>query len=196
VSAVRDQMRADLDDLLEREVQDAGEFVPDQFEKEFSNLPFEFGRGRSLKFTGFMDRVDVAKDPKRVRVTDYKFGKYIWEDEDEFKGGRNVQLAIYVIAAAAAYPNHVVTESRYYYSTAYGRFKTKRIEGSDAARQTLRQILTTLDDTVRAGTFAPVADDCDFCDYVDICGPQKELRAARKKGDARLASFFKMREVK
>jgi len=46
-----------------------------------------------------MDRVDVAQQPKRVRVTDYKGGKYTWQDEDEFRGGRNVQLAIYILAA-------------------------------------------------------------------------------------------------
>jgi RecB family exonuclease len=147
-------------------------------------------------FKGYMDRVDVAARPKRVRVIDYKGGKYIWQDEDEFKGGRNVQLAIYVLAAGAAYPKHQVTESRYYYSTAYGRFKTKRIEGSEAARDTLKQVLTALDDTVANGAFAPVADECGFCDYQAICGPNREHRAARKKGDPRLAAFYRMREVK
>ena len=196
VGAVRDQMEADLYDLLEREVEDAGDFVPDRFELEFTDLTFDFARGRRLTFRGFMDRVDVAQKPKRVRVTDYKSGRFIWQDDDEFKGGRNVQLAIYVLAAAAEYPKHEVTESRYYYSTASGRFKTKRIEGSDAARATLKQILATLDDIVRAGTFAPVADDCGFCDYVDICGPQKEVRAERKRIDPRLAGFYQMREIK
>jgi RecB family exonuclease len=196
VGTVRDQMQADLYDLLEREVEDAGDFMPDQFELEFEDLTFDYARGRRLTFSGFMDRVDVAHKPNRVRVTDYKSGKYIWQDEDEFKGGRNVQLAIYILAAAAEYPKHEVTESRYYYSTASGRFKTKRIEGSDAARATLKQILVTLDDIVRAGTFAPVADDCGFCDYVDICGPQKEMRAERKRRDPRLAGFYAMREIK
>ena len=45
---------------------------------------------------------------------------------------------------------------------------------------TLKQVLVALDDTVRAGAFAPVADDCSFCDYIDICGPYREMRAARK----------------
>ena len=70
------------------------------------------------------------------------------------------------------------------------------IEGTDTARETLKHILVTLDDTVRAGVFAPIADDCEYCDYLDICGPQKEMRAARKKGDPRLAAFYRMREVK
>lgn len=196
VNAARDQMRADLDDLLEREVEEAGEFTPDQFELAFEDLPFEFAPGRSLTFRGFMDRLDVAARPKRVRVIDYKTGKYRWEDGEEFRGGRDVQLAIYVLAAGAAYPKHEVTESRYYYSTSFGRFRTKGIEGTDAARNTLKQVLTTLDDTVAKGAFAPVADDCDYCDYKAICGPHREQRAARKKGDPRLAAFYRMREIR
>ncbi len=196
VNAVRDQMRADVDDLLEREVAQADEFVPDQFELEFEDVPFEFARGRSLTFKGYMDRLDVAARPKRVRVIDYKGGGNPWKDGEEFRGGRNVQLAIYVLAAGAAYPKHEVTDSRYYYSTAYGRFKTKQIEGTDTARSTLKQVLTALDDTVARGAFAPVADACDYCDYQAICGPHREQRAARKKGDPLLAAFYKMREIK
>ena len=196
VNAARDEMRADLDNLLEREVDPAGEFVPDQFELGFEKLPFEFAPGRSLTFKGFMDRLDVATGPDRVRVIDYKTGKYKWEDEDEFRGGRDVQLAIYVLAAGAAYPTHQVTESRYYYSTSFGRFRVKHIEGTDAARDTLKQVLTALDDTASAGAFAPVADDCGYCDFEAICGPHKEHRAARKKADPRLAAFYRMREIK
>ena len=196
VNAARDEMRADLDDLLEREVEEAGEFVPDQFELAFEQLPFEFAPGRSLTFSGFMDRLDVAARPRRVRVIDYKTGKYRWEEGEEFRGGRDVQLAIYVLAAGAAYPTHEVAESRYYYSTSLGRFRTKHIEGTDIARDTLKQVLTTLDDTVARGAFAPVADDCDHCDYQAICGPNRAQRAARKKGDPRLAAFYQMREIK
>lgn len=196
VNAARDQMHADLDDLLEREARESDGFVPDRFELEFNEVPFEFAPGRSLKFRGFMDRLDVAARPKRVRVIDYKTGKYNWAHDEEFGGGRKVQLAIYVLAAGAAYPKHAVTDSRYYYSTANARFKTKQIEGSEAARDTLKEVLTALDDTVAAGAFAPVADACDFCDFEAICGPHREQRAARKKGDPRLAAFYAMRGIK
>ena len=195
VSALRDQVCADLEDFLEREVADADGFVADSFELPFEKLPFEFAPGRSLMFKGYMDRLDVATRPKRVRVIDYKGGKYVWQDEDQFKGGRNVQLAIYVLAAASAYPGYQVTESRYYYNTAVGRFRVKRVEGSDAAKNTLKEVLTALDDTVAKGVFAPVADDCNFCDYQAICGPHRVPRAARKKGDPRLAAFYRMRQI-
>jgi ATP-dependent helicase/nuclease subunit B len=102
MNAVRDLMRADVDDLLEREVKEKSEFVPDQFERTFEKVPFEFAPGRSLSFHGVMDRLDVAANPKRVRVIDYKTGYFDWKADDQFKGGRKVQLAIYNLAASAA----------------------------------------------------------------------------------------------
>ena len=135
VNAERDLMRADLDELLEHEVEEQSGFVPDQFEAKFDTLLFEFAPGRSLNFHGVMDRLDVGTRPKRVRVIDYKTGKYDWKDDDQFKGGRKVQLAIYILAAAAAYPKHEVVESRYYYSTTRNRFKVHRVEGGAERRE-------------------------------------------------------------
>jgi ATP-dependent helicase/nuclease subunit B len=195
LAAVRDQMKADLDELLEREVTRDDGFLPDQFEWEFTQVPFEFAAGRSLTFKGKMDRLDVALSPPRVSVIDYKGGKYDWKDGEAFRGGRSVQLAIYVLAAEAAYPHHQVTESRYYYSTANGRFRAKAVEGTDATRETLKSVLTVLDDTVAQGAFAPVADDCGYCDFTAICGPHRQARAARKRSDAHLQTFWHMREI-
>lgn len=196
LDAQLDQMRANLDGLIEREPELQQDFVPDRFELAFTQLPFEFAPGRSVTFHGYMDRLDVAAGPRRVRVIDYKTGKYFWKDGDQFRGGRNVQLAIYVLAAAAAYPGHDVADSRYYYSTDFGRFRAKAIDGTEATRDTLRQVLTTLDDTVAEGVFAPVADQCDHCDFDGICGPHRQARAARKKDDPRLAAFQRMRAIK
>ncbi len=61
--------------------------------------------------------------------------------------------------------------------------------------ETLEQVLETLDDTARAGVFAPVADTCDFCDFAGVCGSQKEARAERKQADPRLAGFRKLRDI-
>ena len=195
VNTVRDQMRADVDDLLEREVDEQADFVPDSFEREFSDVAFEFAPGRSLRFRGFMDRLDVSPKPKRVRVIDYKSGGYFWKEDEDVRGGRNVQLAIYVLAAASLYPKHQVAESRYYYGTSKGRFKFKKVEGTEETRERLRQVLTALDDTAANGAFAPVADGCDFCDFQSLCGPTREVRAARKQGDKRLKAFYRMREL-
>jgi hypothetical protein len=40
-----------------------------------------------------------------------------------------------------------------------------------------------------------VADTCDFCDFLGVCGSQREARAERKRGDPRLADFLKLREI-
>jgi hypothetical protein len=57
------------------------------------------------------------------------------------------------------------------------------------------RVLRTLDETARAGVFAPVADTCDFCDFQAVCGAARETRAERKKADPRLAAFLKLREI-
>ena len=66
VGAVRDQMEADLYDLLEREVEDAGDFVPDRFELEFTGLPFDAAdccADREFKALFTCPRADHHCDP-------------------------------------------------------------------------------------------------------------------------------------
>jgi hypothetical protein len=41
-----------------------------------------------------------------------------------------------------------------------------------------------------------VADTCDFCDFLDLCGSHREARADRKKPDPRLQAFLKLRDIK
>ena len=48
-------------------------------------------------------------------------------------------------------------------------------------------LVARLEAAVARDAFAPVADDCD---YQAICGPNPAQRAARKKGDPRLAAFY------
>ena len=111
------------------------------------------------------------------------------------RGGRELQLAIYNRAAQALYPDHDVSEALYYHSVAKEKFKQKTCPATEEVGETLEQVLKTLDDTARAGVFAPVADTCDFCDFEGVCGTQKEARAERKEDDPRLADFRKLREI-
>ena len=71
----------------------------------------------------------------------------------------------------------------------------QKVEGGEEAEETLKKVLTALDDTVANGALAPVADECDFCDFQSMCGPTRVARAARKQGDPRLKAFYKMREI-
>jgi hypothetical protein len=41
-----------------------------------------------------------------------------------------------------------------------------------------------------------VADTCEFCDFVGVCGSQRTARAERKQADPRLAGFLELRDIK
>jgi ATP-dependent helicase/nuclease subunit B len=192
---IGDRVRADLDEFLEREAAEDGTFVPTLFEEQFDGVTLEIARGRNVVFGGYIDRIDVAKGPKRVRVIDYKTGSYNWQEGEEFQGGRTLQLAIYNLVAAEKFPKHEVTEALYYYATSKGKFRTKACPATKATSDTLRRVLATLDGMVDKGHLPPVADDCRFCDFTDICGPHRERRAQRRQADPRLAAFQAMREI-
>lgn len=195
---VRVRLRSDLEEMLSDEVEAADrddEFVPVAFEQEFADLAVPLADGASTTFRGKIDRIDMARRSRRVRVIDYKTGKHYWKDGEQFKGGTELQLAIYNQAARSAYPGHEVTEATYYYSTAVGRYRRKGCAATAEVDETLRDVLVALDGLAAAGVFPPVADNCTFCDFQTLCGPFRENRAERKKDDPRLASFRRLREI-
>jgi RecB family exonuclease len=193
---VRVRLRGDLEEMLRDQVEKAGEgFVPQEFEREFENVEVSLDEGRTISFRGKIDRLDVAGGSRQVRVVDYKTGGYWWKRDEEWKGGRELQLAIYNLAAQVLFPEHNVAEAAYYYATAKGEYRRKARAATPEVDEKLKTVLGTLDDLAVAGVFPPVADSCDFCDFQTVCGPFRESRAARKAGDPRLAAFRLLREI-
>ncbi len=195
---VRVRLQSDLEEMLREEVQAAkgGDgFVPSEFEREFAGLDVPLAEGASITFRGKIDRIDVEPESGRVRVIDYKTGKYFWKKDEQFKGGRELQLAIYNRAARELYPTKEVAEAAYYYATATGDYRRKACPATPEVDQTLTQVLAALDGLAAAGVFPPVADTCTFCDFKLVCGPFREQRAARKADDPRLAAFRRLRGI-
>lgn len=195
---VRVRLRSDIEEMLADDVEAADaadEFVPVAFEQEFADLTVPLARRESVTFDGKIDRIDATRKTRRVRVIDYKTGKYIWKQDEQWKGGTELQLAIYNLAARAAYPKHEVAEAVYYYATAAGDYKKKICAATPDAEETLRKVLVTLDGLAAEGVFPPVADNCRFCDYQSVCGPFREERAQRKSADPRLAAFKRLRDI-
>jgi RecB family exonuclease len=196
VEPAKGRVRMEIAELLDRESRrDPDGFVPALFEQRYEGLEVEFDGGRKAAFNGSLDRVDVRDDPRTVRVVYYKTGKYRWKDGEQFRGGRELQLAIYNEAVQAIEPGAKVAEARYYHATSASRFRSKSCPASSEVARALRQVLAALDDTAQAGVFAPVADSCDFCDFAAICGAYKEQRFARKKTDPRLSTFLVIRDI-
>ena len=195
---VRVRLRSDLEDMLRDEVESGakgGGFVPQAFEQEFADLAVPLADGASVTFRGKIDRLDVSREARQVRVIDYKTGKHFWEKDQQWKGGTELQLALYNRAARVMFPDHEVAEAVYYYATATGDYRRKACPATAEVAETLATVLTTLDGLAVAGVFPPVADRCTFCDFKAVCGPFRVNRAARKSGDPRLASFRRLREI-
>jgi ATP-dependent helicase/nuclease subunit B len=187
--------RSEIVELLEREARDESGFVPTDYERDYGDLGVELAPGRTVTFGGTLDRIDVSDTEKAVRVIDYKTGRYKWKDGEQFRGGRELQLAIYNRAAQSLYPDHEIREALYYHAVAREKFKQKTCPATAEVGETLERVLRTLDDTARAGAFAPVADTCEFCNFQGLCGTQREARAERKRSDSRLAEFMALREI-
>lgn len=191
------RLRADVEGLLRDEARALAEdgFVPALFERAFEGVEISLGDGAAVRFRGKIDRLDTAKKGRGVRVVDYKTGGYFWKKDEQWKGGTELQLAVYNAAARALAPGQPVAEAVYYYSTEYGRYKRKGLPAEPEQDDTLQWVLSTLDAQAASGVFPAVADNCKYCDFQLVCGEGREARAGRKVSDSRVAAFLKLREI-
>ena len=58
------------------------------------------------------------------------------------------------------------------------RYKQKGCPAKPEVDEVLVRVLRTLDETARAGVFAPVADTCKYCDFEAVCGRRGGARRA------------------
>jgi ATP-dependent helicase/nuclease subunit B len=189
------RLKAELRELLEREAEASDGFVPAVFEQPFDGLTIEIAPGHTVSFRGRLDRIDLKTPPPTVRVIDYKTGVFTWKADEQFRGGRELQLALYNEAAHHLFPDAQVAEARYYHALSAERFKFKPCPATQEVGETLRVVLRTLDEIAQAGIFAPVADTCSFCPFTGVCGGSRVQRAARKKEDQRLAPYYSLRDI-
>ena len=144
--------------------------------------------GRRVELRGRIDRLDRSADGARVRLIDYKTGGGDAERRS-LRGGRNAQLAAYMVAAQQALepcPAEVACEFRLV--TRRGAFATLPL-ADDAATvvATFRALVTRVVAAVEAGLFVRSAPDerCRYCDLAYACGVGDWARQ-RKRGDEAL----------
>jgi CRISPR/Cas system-associated exonuclease Cas4 (RecB family) len=75
-----------------------------------------------------------------------------------------------------------VAEGRLYYCTVAGGFSERIVLINSDTRETVGQTLRTIDGAVERGFFPPAPREkaCDWCDFLAVCGPYEEIRAASK----------------
>jgi ATP-dependent helicase/nuclease subunit B len=200
------QFRSSLLQWLAREAVAAERSTPAHFEVGFGlpvdegstephsrdPLVIDLGDGRSLRVIGKIDRIDERPDGTLL-LRDYKTGKAPRDDGGIFRGGKQLQIPFYVLAAERLFPGKRVTEAFLDYVDG-GRqvaFNPARVTGED-----FRKFLKEMLGVVGSGIFAQEPTSCDFCDFKAACGPKGliERRRSKKTGDPNLKRALRLRD--
>jgi ATP-dependent helicase/nuclease subunit B len=155
-------------------------------------LAIDLGEGRVLRVQGKIDRIDERADGA-LMLRDYKTGRAPRDDNQVFKGGRQLQIPFYVLAAAQIFPEAKVEHAFLDYVDG-GRpiaFDPVRTSG-----EPFIDLLRTLTGAIASGRFVQEPSACRFCDFKAACGPQPllELRRRFKLGDPHLGAYLRLRE--
>jgi CRISPR/Cas system-associated exonuclease Cas4 (RecB family) len=110
-------------------------------------------------------------------------------------GGATLQPALYALALEKLFPETRVEGGRLYYATYTGDFTSIPVALDAQARGSVQALAQTLRDSIAQG-FLPAAPrdqrECEWCDYLEVCGPSEWNRTQRKPADA-LAPLVKLR---
>jgi RecB family exonuclease len=192
---------------LRREVATGERSLPAHFELSFGvgqrpsegephrpePLVFELGEERSVRVSGKIDRIDRRPDGTLV-LRDYKTGKAPKDELGIFKGGKQLQVPFYILAAAQIFPEAPVVEAFLDYVDG-GRQVAVDPEAvrSEGFRSLLRQLL----EAIGQGVFVQEPSACPWCDYTAVCGPRPLLERRRqiKAGDKDLIRVLRLRDL-
>jgi RecB family exonuclease len=155
--------------------------------------------GRTVRFKGRIDRVDLMGEDG-ARVIDYKTGRKRGST-NAFKGGRFVQLPVYLLAADALLEGRNVARAEYRFATQRGGFATVPFGRAalEERMDELKQIVGTVVTGIEQGLFVPLGaagNRCRNCRYAHVCGVNPELRFERKREDPAVAGLLELAEIK
>ena len=204
----------DLEGVLALELTDDEGLIPRYFEARFGPTPawaaappgsmphpleVKVG-GRPLRFTGFIDRIDVGAGS--ARVIDYKTGAVRTERPNKFRGAQSLQLPLYILAADAMLAHQGLAAqtraAQYYYATGRGKYKHVPFTrvALDARCSEFLTILETISAGIGQGMFpqhpGKGGNNCKWCAFKPVCGQGRVALAERKEGDARLSALQAM----
>jgi ATP-dependent helicase/nuclease subunit B len=203
-----------VDDLvrwLGNEIADPGAFPERGFEVAFGGLwhgreesphsrdePLTIDiNGQELRLRGRIDRVEWSPGAS-FRIIDYKSGRNY--QKGVFDGGRALQLAIYLLAAADIVGIDVEHgTASYSFATRRGGFSAHVLTGNElaASRESFDGVLGRLVGGISSGDFhaEPEKRACERCDFNPVCDVGRHRQTERKSEDERRVSFARMREV-
>jgi RecB family exonuclease len=148
--------------------------------------------GRSVRVRGRIDRIDrLAGKTQRFAVWDYKTGSaWKYDETSPFRGGRQVQGAIYLAMADAVVRESVSRDARaasfgYFFPAA--REHGRRISWTARRLEAGRDVLGHLYDLLAAGVF-PYSDEADDATWSDYVAAHGDLEAAAAATRVKLAN--------
>lgn len=169
--------------------------------------------GKSVRFRGQVDRVDISDDGSRVIVYDYKSGSnaaYSKLKDDPIKKGTKLQLPLYSMAVADKYPNADISAA-YWFVRESGSDElqpTPENYAGERAELALKEAVGTIVEGIDNGVFParpsdpsswgdgpPSFENCRFCEYNRICPKSKaRLWEAKKTSNPALDNYRRLAE--
>ena len=157
--------------------------------------------GGEVRFRGFIDRVDVAKDGRRAVVMDYKTGssrQYRKMEDDPLMAGKRLQLPVYALAVRETLLPDAALRAEYWFISANGGYIRVPVT-LDAIEAQFRNTVQAIAEGVRGGVFpanpGPPGfggpENCRYCDFQRIC-PTNKLALWARKGDSPQVAAYKM----
>jgi RecB family exonuclease len=157
-------------------------------------LEIDLGAAGRLRVSGRIDRIDRRRDGSGLVLRDYKTGRAPKDDGGTFRGGKQLQMPFYVLAAQKLFPGEPVVEAFLDYIDG-GRQVGFRPEL--VTSPAFRDLLAELVGLVRRGVFVQDASACEWCDFTMVCGPRGliERRTTWKLRDPALQAYLRLRDV-
>ena len=164
----------------------------------------ELSDGRTVRFRGMIDRVDIDESGRRALVTDYKTGSitlYSGLNQDPLDGGRKLQLPVYSLATRQQMGNDVVVSAAYWFISSRSKFGLRPADPVkiDDVSDRFKDVVAEITDGIGSGMFpanpGKNSSNCKRCDFKDVCPSRRDALWTRKKTDSRLENYLKMVEI-
>ena len=212
---VRDEMVGDLERFLKEDaklrnrqgvsphaVESVFGFPGDEDSATLDSVEWSSARTGTLRFRGFIDRIDLSPSGDTALVLDYKSGKtnaYANMDKDPVQRGKRLQLPVYGLAARQLLGDAVNIKVAYWFVTENGKFATRppRKPGTlDDMLDAFAPVVGTITDGIGTGLFPanPGKDgnNCRNCEFKNLCPTRREWHWRRKRNDPRLSAYVTM----
>lgn len=186
-------LEADLREWL-KQVSEDREWAPAHFELSFGlpgrdvdtqdprSTPTPVTLVEGLQVRGSIDLVEKGR-LGALRATDYKTGRARAEEGNIIGGGRHLQPLLYALVLEKLFPDVTIAGGRLFYTTQVGGYRSVMTKLEAPSREAFAQVARTIRASLETGFFpaAPDDDECRYCDFRAVCGPDEGRRVVRTR---------------